>query len=136
MAEIQAHFFNGRHPDFNCQQIVVARGKSVIQPRLDDGKNHVVFLPVQNRRAERTDEFAASGLEQIKIARVVNVVADGAFGVSDAMFVAKWIGHARSVNAHAESSTLKIHLRERILRLCCVVNQWRAVRLLVQNIEL
>ena len=51
------HLFNGRHPDFNRQQIVIARGKFVAHPRLDDWKNHVFFLPAQNRRTKRADEF-------------------------------------------------------------------------------
>ena len=39
--------------------------------------------------AERADEFAARRLEQIEVARVINMVADGAFGVGDAVCVAE-----------------------------------------------
>jgi hypothetical protein len=38
---------------------------------------------------------------------VINVVADGAFGVADAVRVAERNGHGRSVRARAESSTPK-----------------------------
>jgi len=39
---------------------------------------------------------------------VINMVADGAFGVADAMRMTEWSGHGRSVKARAESSTPKI----------------------------
>jgi hypothetical protein len=93
MAEIHADFFKRRHPDFHRQQIIVARGKFVAQPRLDDGKNKIALLQSQNRLPERAEKFAARGLEQVKIARMINVVADGAFGVSDAVRMMKWFGH-------------------------------------------
>lgn len=52
VAEIQPHALDERWPDFNRQQIIVTRGRFVAQPRLDDGKNHVLFLPVQDGVAE------------------------------------------------------------------------------------
>jgi len=65
------------------------------------GKIHIAFLPLQNRRAERTDEFAARGFEPVEIARVINVVADGAVGVANTVRMTKRNGHGRSVKARA-----------------------------------
>jgi hypothetical protein len=59
--------------------------------------SRVPAIPKPSGRA--SGEFAARGLKQIEIARVVNVVADGAFGVSDAVRVAKRFSHGRSVRA-------------------------------------
>ena len=46
-----------------------------------------MFLPLEQRRAEVAEEFTAGGFEQIQITGVINVIAGGAFGVSDAMRV-------------------------------------------------
>ena len=53
----------------------------------DHRKNRVLFLQLEQRRAEFTEKLSAGGFEQIEVARVLNVVAEGAFGVSHAMDV-------------------------------------------------
>ena len=49
VAEIQPHALDERQPDFNRQQIIVARGKFVAQPRLDDGKNKICVPAIPER---------------------------------------------------------------------------------------
>ena len=108
VAEVQPHSLEKRRPDFNRQQIVVACGRFEAQPRLDDRENHVLFLPVQDGRAERADEFAPRRLEQIEVARVINMVADGAFGVGDAVRVAERSnGHGARLSRRTRSSRPK-----------------------------
>jgi len=93
VAKVQPHTLESRQPDFNRQQVVVARGEFVAELRLDDGENIIGFLQGQHRRAECAHEFTARGLQQIEVARMVDVVADGAFGVADAVVVTEWFGH-------------------------------------------
>ena len=104
VAEIQPHAFDERGENFNGEQIIVARGRFVAQPRLDDGKNKVRVLQFQNGAAEGAEKFAARGLEQIKIARMINVVADGAFGVADAMVMDESFRHARRLGGAGKNS--------------------------------
>jgi len=40
---------------------------------------------------------------------MINVVAEGAFGIGDAVLITERNSHARSVRARAKSSTLKTH---------------------------
>jgi hypothetical protein len=40
---------------------------------------------------------------------MIDVVAEGAFGIGDAVLITERNSHARSVRTHAESSTLKTH---------------------------
>jgi len=50
---------------------------------------------LKQRRTELPEKFAARGLEDIEITRVINVIASGAFRVSHAMQVLKGgRGHA------------------------------------------
>ena len=91
VAELEPHALHPQHPDLDRQQIVIAGGGFVAQVRLDDGENVAGVLPGQDRAAERAQEFAARRFQQIEIARVIDMVADGAFGVGDAMEVAEWL---------------------------------------------
>ena len=55
-------------------------------------------MPVLERRSQRPKEFAPRFLAQIQIARIVNVVADRAFGVGDAVCVReRLVRHGASV---------------------------------------
>ena len=50
---------------------------------------------------------------------LVDVVADGAFGVSDAMLVTERFAHVGRVAETAVGSRRKFHLRDSGLQLCC-----------------
>ena len=104
VAKVHAHALQQRGPDFNRQPVVVARGGFVFQSRFDDGENRVRVLQFQNRRAERAEKFPARRLQQIEIAGMVDVVADGAFGVGDAVVVTERFGHARRLADMGEVS--------------------------------
>ena len=53
------------------------------------GKNDFPLLPFGQARAEFAEKSSAGSLQQIEIARVINMIAEGTIGVSDAMLVAK-----------------------------------------------
>ncbi len=85
IAEVQAHTFGGRYPDLDGQHVVVPRRGLIAQAAFQHRKDGAALLPLQKRGALGAEEFAAGGFEQIQITGVVNVIADGAFGVSHAM---------------------------------------------------
>lgn len=94
VCEIESDAFGGRDPKFNPQHVVVTSGGFVPDAALDDWEDAILGLPLQKRDAKMPKEFAARSLEQIQISRVINVIADGAVGIRDAMRVKKFTrGH-------------------------------------------
>ena len=110
MGEINTHPRNERRPDLNRQQVIVTRGRFVAQLGLDDRENHVALLPFPDGGAERAYELAAGGFEHVQIMRMIDVIAECAFGVGDTVLIPERNGHAGSVRARAKSSTLKNRL--------------------------
>jgi hypothetical protein len=108
VAEIEPHAFHARHPHFNCQQVIVARGEFVAHARLNDRENIPGLLQGQNRLALRAHEFASRGFEQVQITRMVNMIANRAFGVGHAVDVSERFGHPASVKFRPKSSTRKV----------------------------
>lgn len=87
-------------PDFDHQFVVVTRGGLVFHMALDDGEDYPGFLQLQQRHTGGTEQLAASRLQEIKVTRVVDVVADGALGVGHTMAMAENLSlHGSSVNA-------------------------------------
>ena len=109
MGKVDAHALHQGGPDFNGQEVIIPGGKLVAQPGLDHGENRVLLLPVEHRRAQRTEPFTACRLEKIQVARMVNVVSHRAFGIAYPVLVAKKTGHEPSVGAASKNSTRKIH---------------------------
>ena len=72
-------------PQFDGQDIVVARGRLIAQMTFDDGEKRLLRLQFEQRDAEVPEKFAARGFENIQITRVINVIADGAIGINHAM---------------------------------------------------
>ena len=103
VGEVQAHAFGGGGPDFDGQHVVVAGGGFVAQMAFEHGEDGVAFLPLEERGAEVAEEFAARDFEQVQVAPVVNVVADGAIGVGDAVRVVE-AGHAGSLCGRSAGS--------------------------------
>jgi hypothetical protein len=108
MAEVEADALDEDGPDFDGEEVVVARHKTITQMSLDDGEDMIALLPFEDGGARGAHEFAAGGLEEVEVAGVVNVIADGAFGVGDAVLIAEGFGHGRSVKRRVKSSTSKM----------------------------
>ena len=87
VSEIQADFFRGGNPDLDSQHIVISCGGFVTETAFHDGENCILFLPMQESRAQMPEELAPSGFEQIEVARIIDVIAYSAFGVGYAMGV-------------------------------------------------
>ena len=85
VGEIEADAFSGGEPELDGQEVVVARGSFVEEAGFDDGEKGLVFLELEKGHAEVTEEFAAGGFQEIEVTGIINVVAEGALGVSDAM---------------------------------------------------
>jgi len=108
VCKIQPHTLDRRGPQLNRQGVIVAGWSLVAKTTFDDGENCIAFLPLQETCAEFTKKRAAGRLEQVEVARVINVVADGALGVGDSMQVTKGrSSHGRSVGMCAESAKPK-----------------------------
>jgi len=85
MPEVQPHRPDEDWPYFDRQQIIITGGELIADTGFDDGKDHAALLPGQHGIAEGADELAARGFEQVKISRMVDMVAEGALGVGDAV---------------------------------------------------
>ena len=97
--ESQPDLFGDGRPDFDAQNVVIARHGFVAQPAFDDREDSILFLPFEKSMAELAEEFAARSLEQVKVAAIIDMVADSAFGVSDAVLVAEnGCGHGTKSN--------------------------------------
>jgi hypothetical protein len=102
VAEVQANFFSGGEPKLDRELVVVASGRFITETTFDDGKDGVLLLKLGKWHAEMAEEFAAGGFEQVEVARVIDVIADGAVGVSHAVSVAiKLTGHWESLEMAA-----------------------------------
>ena len=107
MGEVQPDTFSGGGPDFDGQHVVVAGGCLVAQMAFEHGEDGVAFLPLKEGGAEVAEEFTARDFEQIQVTPVVNVVADGAIGVGDAVRVVE-DGHAGSLGGRGDGSSVPI----------------------------
>jgi hypothetical protein len=87
VGEIESHTFEGGEPKGNVQGVVVTCRGLIAQATFANGKYHALSLPSGEAGASGTEEFTAGGLQQIQVPGVIYVVADGAFGISDAMGV-------------------------------------------------
>jgi hypothetical protein len=107
--KVQADFFGERQPSFNRQHVIVSRCGFVAEMAFYYRKNRVAFLPLKKCRAEAAKEFATSGFEQIEVAAIIDVIADGAFGVGNAMLMSENVGDhdARSLVSGVWSSKAK-----------------------------
>ena len=79
-------------PEFNGEAVVVTGGRAVAELTGDDGEDQAGLLNVLQRFAQGAAELAAGGFKQVEVARVINVIADGAFGVGDAVVVVENLG--------------------------------------------
>ena len=87
--EVQPDFFGDGGPDFDAQDIIVFGHGLIAQPAFDDREDGILLLPLEKGAAEMAEEFTARGLQQVEVAAIIDMVADSAFGVSDAVLVAK-----------------------------------------------
>jgi hypothetical protein len=87
VGEIEAHTFEGGEPEGDVQGVVVTCRGLIAQAAFANGKYHALSLPSGEADAGGTEEFSAGGLQQIQIPGIIDVIADGAFGISDAMGV-------------------------------------------------
>ncbi|MDB6019747.1 MAG: hypothetical protein JWR19_4236 [Pedosphaera sp.] len=92
VGEVEADAFGVGGPELDGQQVVIAGGGFVAEATFDDGENGVLVLPVEKGGAEVAEEFAAGGFEEVEVAGVVYMVANGAVGVTDAVLVVKLVG--------------------------------------------
>ncbi len=83
-------------PKFDLQEVVIARGAFVTEPAFGDGKNCAGFLQFQERFTQMPKEFTAGFFEEVEIPPIIDMVADSAFGVGDAVLVLKGEGWFQS----------------------------------------
>src|SRR5687768_2435854 len=89
IVERKANSLQIRNPQFRREQFVIAGGGTITQTALDHWKNHAFFLPRQESLPEMAKEFAARSLQQVEITAVIDVIANGALGVGDAVMVSE-----------------------------------------------
>ena len=79
-----------------------------MQATFHDQEDDFLLLQPGEARSEGAQERPTRRRKQIKIARMVNVIANGALAVSDAVWVAKWSNrHAPSVESARNRSKRK-----------------------------
>ena len=98
VSEVQSHALGCREPDFNVQRVIVARGSFVTEMRFNHGENVPRLLQLKKRRSGGAEQFSTCGLDDFQITPVIDVVADGAIGVSDATLMDE------RFSAHAQAS--------------------------------
>jgi hypothetical protein len=79
-------------PEFDRQEIVVTRSAAVTKVTLDDRENNAFVLELEEVSAKMANEFPAGGFEDVQVTGIVDVVADGAIGVGDAVVIVKNFG--------------------------------------------
>jgi len=95
--EIESHAGGRAYTYYDSQYIVVTGWRFVAEVGFDDGENQPTRLPLEESPSQGTKEFTAGGLQQIKVASVINVIAYRTFTVSDTVLVAKKSSHGRSL---------------------------------------
>lgn len=93
VGEVEANPLERGQPDLDGQQIVIASRRFIAQPAFDDGKNHILLLPFEKCCSKLSKEFSARGFQDVQVTRIIYVIAEGAFGVSDAVGILK--GHSK-----------------------------------------
>lgn len=63
-----------------------------MESAFDNRKDGVLLLQLEERQAQLPEKLASRRLKQIQVAGIINMVAEGAFGVGDAMDMAENIG--------------------------------------------
>lgn len=95
-AEIEAHALGGRGPEFDRQEIIVARRRFEAEPAFDDRKDEALLLQIAERRANIVEKRSPSLFEDVQIPRVIDVISDGALGIGDAVLMAEnGVSHER-----------------------------------------
>lgn len=74
-----------RRHDLHVDELVVADGCRVSDVGLKDGQDQPILLQPEQRRTHVAQELASGLLEQVQEPRVVNMVAEGALGIHDAV---------------------------------------------------
>jgi hypothetical protein len=100
MSEAQSHSLQRFQPNFDGEQIVVAR--KTFEPHFAFGhrENGAGLLQGEQGKAERSEEFATRLFEDVEETRMINMIARGAFGIGDTMTMLKAFGfHEREINA-------------------------------------
>ena len=85
ISEVQAHALCKSEPDLDLEDIVVPGRSMVFEAAFEDWESEVGSLEGQEGFAEVAEEFAAGFLQYIQVAGVINVIANGAFGIRHAV---------------------------------------------------
>jgi hypothetical protein len=112
VSEIQADAFDGGQPCLDGDEIVISGRRFVAQTAFDDREDYVVLLPLEKGCAKLPKEFAAGDFQDVEVTRVIDVVAECALGIGDAMGGSE--NHARE-GARRRNSKLEIRSSKQIL---------------------
>lgn len=97
-AKIEPRALNQSRPQFNRQNIIVTSRRFVAQVAFDNRKNRIPLLQLQQCQSKLPKKLIPRDFKQIEVAPVIDVIADGAIGVSHAVNVTKnSAGHAPSL---------------------------------------
>ena len=88
-ADGQPHAAHFGDPQFDRQQVVVARRAFVGDFHANHRKGRAGLLPLQRGAAELAQKLPARLFQHVEVARVINVVAHGAFRINHAVRVSK-----------------------------------------------
>lgn len=92
VGEVKPDPLGGGHPDFGCQDLIVAGQHLVMEVRFDDWKHESRVLPGQQGVAQAAKEFPAGGFQDAEVVGVINMITNGAVGVGYAMAMDKTAG--------------------------------------------
>ena len=100
MAEVESYPFCRSHTHLNREQIVITCGSVILEMALQDRKAGALLLQNRKGLTDMPEEFASCPLQQIKIARVVDVVSNRAIGIAHPVITAKDVlRHADQCNS-------------------------------------
>jgi hypothetical protein len=85
----EPNFLGFNDPELGHQKIIVVRRFFVAQMAFNDWENDITLLPINKRLAQVAEKLATRDLQDIKVASIINMVADRAVGIGDTLLMTK-----------------------------------------------
>lgn len=85
VSEVEPNAFREGGPEVDLEHVVVTGGGVVFEPAFEYWESKVERLQGEERLAQVPEELTACLLQDIQVAGVIGVIANGAFGISNAV---------------------------------------------------
>lgn len=96
VSEVEPNAFREGGPEVDLEHVVVTGGGVVFEPAFEYWESKVERLQGEERLAQVPEELTACLLQDIQVAGVIDVIANGAFGISNAVATREGGWHHRN----------------------------------------